>query len=235
MIELKHISKSFGKKELFNDLSYTFKPEGITAVLGPNGSGKTTMLKMILGLYFPDSGSIKYKGQELHSHWKNRESISYLPQQIRFPENLSVKELINMMTDLRDANANAGEWLEHFEVDLLLNNKVGTLSGGQKQKLNFCLALMFPSDLLILDEPSAGLDPVTMIKVKEAIRTKVKEGKRVLFTTHIIDLVQHLADDIVFLLDGEITYNGRPDELIIQEKANNLEEAIASLMLKIKS
>jgi Cu-processing system ATP-binding protein len=229
MIEFKDLNKKFGKLEVLKDLNLVIKKGSINAILGPNGSGKTTLIKCLLGMVIPDSGSIKINGEVVKNQWKYREEIDYMPQIANFPSNLKVKEIIAMIKDIRNRDARDAELIEYFDLSPFLNKQLSHLSGGTKQKVNIVLAFMFDNPLLILDEPTNGLDPVALIKLKELIDKEIKRGKTILFTTHIIRLVEELAEDIVFLLEGKTYYQGPVAGLLEKHEAKDLEHAIADI------
>lgn len=230
MIKIDHLSKSFGKNEVLKDLSLTIKKGRITAILGPNGSGKTTLIKSVLGLVVADTGEITISGESVLKQSEYRKYIGYLPQIARFPENLKVEELIKMVKNLRNLPGNEQELIELFGLEPFLNKQLGTLSGGTRQKVNIVLGFMFDSPLLILDEPTVGLDPIALIKLKELIAKKKNEGNTILFTTHIMTLVEEIAEDIVFILEGKPFFSGKLEDIQAQRKEQNLEKLIAGIM-----
>lgn len=232
MIVFKNIDKQFGKLKVLKQLNLEIKKGGVFAILGPNGSGKTTLIKCLLGMVIPNKGEILFKQQSTLGKWNYRNHLNYLPQIANFPPNLTVKELLKMVKNLRPKKANETPLITHFGLEPFLDKKLGTLSGGTKQKVNIVLTFMFDSDLIILDEPTTGLDPVSLIYLKELIRQERDKGKTILVTTHIMSVVDELADEIVFLLDGKIYFKGAVQALKEQTKESDLEKAIASLMLK---
>jgi Cu-processing system ATP-binding protein len=232
MIEIKKLHKNFGKLTVLDDLDLAIKSGGIFAILGPNGSGKTTLIKSILGMVIPNSGEIKINGSSVKKQWNYRNDINYLPQIANFPANLTVSELIKMVKNLRPKPAHEKELVTLFGLEPFLNKKLGNLSGGTKQKVNIVLTFMFDSNLIILDEPTSGLDPVSLIHLKEIIQKEKSKGKTLLITTHIMGLVEEIADEIVFLLDGKIYFKGSIDALKQQTNQLDLEHAIAHLITK---
>lgn len=232
MIQFNNIHKRFGKLTVLDGLDLDIKKGGIFAVLGPNGSGKTTLIKCLLGMVIPNKGDIKFEGKSVLKKWEYRDNLNYLPQIANFPPNLSVIELINMVKNLRPKNSNEQELIQLFGLKSFLNKKLGNLSGGTKQKVNIVLTFMFNSDLIILDEPTTGLDPIALIHLKELIQKEKDNGKTILITTHIMSVVEELADEIVFLLDGKIYFKGSIDALKKQTDNTNLEHAIANLISK---
>ncbi len=232
MIEIKNLNKRFGKLTVLDGLDLDIESGGIFAVLGPNGSGKTTLIKSILGMVIPDKGEIKIGGNSVLNQSEYRNNINYLPQIANFPANLSVKELIKMVKNLRPKEANDEQLIAHFGLEPFLDKKLGNLSGGTKQKVNIVLTFMFESDLIILDEPTTGLDPISLIHLKEIIHLEKEKGKTILITTHIMSFVEEIADEIVFLLDGEIYFKGSSNELKERTEQVDLEHAIAKLISK---
>ena len=168
MIAFKNLHKSFGKLTVLDGLDLTIKKGGIFAILGPNGSGKTTLIKCLLGMVIPNKGEITYNDESVIKKWDYRNNLNYLPQIANFPPNLTVIELINMVKNLRTKQSNEEELIKLFGLKNFLSKKLGNLSGGTKQKVNIVLTFMFDSDLIILDEPTTGLDPIALIHLKEA-------------------------------------------------------------------
>jgi Cu-processing system ATP-binding protein len=230
MITLQHINKSFGRLQVLNDVSFSIEKGGVFAVLGPNGSGKTTILKLLLGMVIPQSGDITLEGKSILNGWDYRKSLGYLPQIARFPDNLTVEELIKMIQDIRQEPSNYEDLIKLFDLNKFLDKKLGNLSGGTRQKVNIVLMFMFDCPIYILDEPTAGLDPISMIHLKELIEKEKKAGKIILITTHILSLVEAMADEIIFLLEGEIHFRGTLKSLYSQTSTTDLEHSIASLI-----
>lgn len=232
MIEFKNLHKRFGKLTVLDGLDLAIKKGGIFAILGPNGSGKTTLIKCLLGMVIPNKGEIYFNNESVLRKWDYRNNLNYLPQIANFPPNLTVVELINMVKNLRPKESNEQELIDLFGLKSFLNKKLGNLSGGTKQKVNIVLTFMFDSELIILDEPTTGLDPIALIHLKELIQKEKAKGKTILITTHIMSVVDELADEIVFLLDGKIYFKGSINALKEQTNNDNLEHAIANLISK---
>ena len=232
MIKINNLHKKFGKLIVLNGLDLQIDSGGIFAILGPNGSGKTTLIKSVLGMVIPNSGDIKIDDKSVLKQWNYRNRINYLPQIANFPSNLTVNELIAMVKNLRPKEAHDKDLIELFGLESFLDKKLGNLSGGTKQKVNIVLTFMFDSDLIILDEPTTGLDPISLIHLKEIIQKEKEKGKTILITTHIMSFVEEVADEIVFLLDGDIHFKGSVADIKSQTDQNDLEHAIANLMSK---
>jgi len=232
MIETKALTKKFGKVKALDAVDIIIDKPGVVAVLGPNGSGKTTLIKTILGMVLPTSGDVLFQGASIPGKWEYRDRLDYLPQIARFPDNLTVRELINMIFDIR-GRAPVGEddrLIKLFGLVPHLNKKLGNLSGGTRQKVNIVLAFSFDNPLMVLDEPTAGLDPVSLVSLKELIDEQKKMGKTVLVTTHIMSLVEDIADDIIFLLEGKVCFKGPLWAIKERGGDKNLEKAIANLI-----
>lgn len=230
MIQVNKLSKSFAKLKVLDDISIEIAKGGIYAILGPNGSGKTTLLKSLLGMVIPDSGQIYYNEQNILKSHDYRSNIGYLPQIARFPDNLTVKEIVAMIADVRNVPSDSEPLIQWFGLESFMDKKLGNLSGGTRQKVNIVLTFMFDSPVIVLDEPTAGLDPVSLIKLKELINKEKTKGKIILITSHIMSLVEELADEVFFLLEGNIYFNGTIAELRSQTQTEDLEHAIASIL-----
>lgn len=229
MIIIKNLYKKFGSNEVLSDLDLEISGGGIFAVLGPNGSGKTTLIKTILGMVVPNKGTIILDGQNIRNHWEYRQQINYLPQIANFPGNLKVNELIRMIQDLRQKSSNPEELIALFGIESFLDKKLANLSGGTRQKVNLVLTFMFDSPILILDEPTTGLDPASLIRLKKLIETEKARGKTILVTSHIMQFVEEIADEIVYLLEGKIYFKGSIEKLKTQTGQPNFEHAIAEI------
>lgn len=230
MLKITNLHKSFGKLTVLHNLDLSIKEGGIFAVLGPNGSGKTTLIKSILGMVIPNKGEIIFDNQSVLRQSEYRNKISYLPQIANFPSNLTVIELINLVKNLRNQESREQELIDLFGLKPFLAKKLDTLSGGTKQKVNIVLAFMFNSKLLILDEPTTGLDPLSLVHLKKIIREEHQQGKTILITTHIMSFVEELAEEIVFLLDGKVYFKGTLAQIQAQTQQDSLEKAIATIL-----
>lgn len=229
MIAIKDLNKTFGKNQVLSNLNLEINEQGVFAILGPNGSGKSTLIKSLLGLCIPDSGEIQFKGESVLKKHHYRNNIQYLPQIAKFPGNLKVKELIAMIKDLRKGASRYEEIIEKFALEESLNKKLHALSGGTRQKINLLLCFMFDGDLIILDEPTTGLDPKATVYLKQLIREEKDKGKTILITSHIMQFVEEISDELVYLLEGHIYFRGTPDSLKQKAETRDFEEAIASL------
>lgn len=230
MIELKDLHKNFGTLNVLNGVNYRSDESGVLTILGPNGSGKTTLIKIILGMVIPNGGEVLLNGITVSGKWQYRNQIDYLPQIARFPDNLTVMELIGMIKKLRTTVTREAELIQLFKVEPYLFKKLGNLSGGSRQKVNLILAFMFDSPMIILDEPTSGLDPASVVKLKKLIEEEKKRGKLILVTTHILSFVEEVADNILFLMEGKVYFKGSVQELKDKTKQVDLENAIANIL-----
>lgn len=214
MIELRGLSKNFGRIEAVKGVSLSIADGRITGLIGPNGCGKTTLIKCLLGLVVPDEGELLIGGESIRHDYSYRSRIGYMPQNPDFPENLSIGELLTMLEDIRSQAApRKDELLESFALGQSMHRRFGELSGGNKQKVAAVAALMFDSPILILDEPTVGLDPVMAAKLKHVILADAQRGKAVLLVTHILSELEQLAHDMIFMLNGQTRYQGTLAEL----------------------
>ncbi len=230
MIQFQDIYKSFGKLDVLTGVTAEVSGGGISAILGPNGSGKTTLIKMLLGMVYPNKGEIIFDGKPIKKEWIYKKDISYLPQIARFPENLTIVDLINLIKDIRGEDSEEERLIELFDLHSHMGKKIKHLSGGTKQKVNITLALMYDNPVIVLDEPSTGLDPIALVRLKNLILEERDKGKNILITTHIMSLVEDLSDEILFLLEGKIHFRGTIPEIKEFTGAINLETAIANLL-----
>lgn len=231
MIKINNLHKSYGKVNVLKGIDLQFSQPGrVTAILGPNGSGKTTLIKSLLGMVIPDKGDIEVNGKNIRGEWNYRSQLDYLPQIARFPENLTVREVIDLIKDIRGKDAEDERFIKLFGLGSYLDKRLSNLSGGTKQKVNLTIALMYDSPLVILDEPTSGLDPVAMVHFRNLVREQRAKGKIILITTHIMSLVEEIADEVVFLLEGKIYFQGTVDELKSEHNETSVERAIAQIL-----
>ena len=229
-IVVEDLHKRFGKNYVLKGVNLKVRSGEITAILGPNASGKTTLIKCILGLVIPNRGKITVMGEDARRGVEYRRFIGYMPQIARFPENLTVSELLNLVKDIRSQPADEGRYLDLFGLHRFLNTPLGVLSGGTRQKVNATLAFMFDNAIYILDEPTVGFDPLASTNFKDELLRLKGKGKSIVFTSHIMSEVEELADRVVFLLGGVIHFDGTPSQFKEQTGEGTLERAIARLM-----
>lgn len=232
MIVANKISKKFGKVYALNDVSVTCNKGECIALIGPNASGKTTFIKCILGMVVPDGGTINFDNNSIAHNWLYRNRIGYMPQIGRYPENMTIAQVFNLMRDIRKPNGNADEDLiRSFELDKLMHKRMRTLSGGTTQKVSASLAFLFNSDVLILDEPTAGLDPVSSEILKEKIISEKNKGKLILITSHVLSELDDLITEVIYMQEGNIKFHTTLNKLKETTGEEKLSKAIAKVMI----
>lgn len=231
MISFINITKKFGKLQALDNVNLDIHTAKSYALVGPNGSGKTTLIKSLLGLVVPTSGEILFQGQTIYNDWKYREKIGYMPQIGRYPENISIGQLIDMMKNIRPHQEKIDEELiDAFKLYKMYDKKMHSLSGGTRQKVSAALAFLFNAPVLILDEPTAGLDPVAAEILKEKILQEKVKGKSLIITSHILSDLDELATDIVYIFEGKLHYNNTIEALKSETNEKRLGKAIATLI-----
>lgn len=230
MISFSGVRKSFDDRVVLEDVTLDVHRGRITALIGPNGSGKTTLIKVLLGLARPDAGTVRVNGVPLDAVGAYRSDFGYMPQAAKFPEHLRVREVLDLVTALRPGAPRDEEILEAFALRQEWDRAVGTLSGGTRQKLNAAVAFLFAPSILVLDEPTAGLDPVSSAMLRDRIRRDRDAGRLVIVTSHVLSELEELAQDIAFLCDGRLQFAGSVAKLFSSTGASRVEPAIASLL-----
>lgn len=236
MIIANNINKQFGKLKALDNVSVTCNKSECIALIGPNGSGKTTFIKSVLGMVVCDSGFITFNGKNILHDWQYRAKIGYMPQIGRYPDNMSIGQLLDMMKDIRnEKNVEMDEELiEKFELKKLLDKRMRTLSGGTRQKVSASLAFLFNPDVLILDEPTAGLDPVATEILKEKIIKEKAKGKLIMITSHILSELDDLVTQVIYMQDGKLLFQKSIDDLRADTGQEKLSKAIATVMVSAK-
>lgn len=230
MIEISKVTKRFGKLAALKEVSTTCNKGEVIALIGANGCGKTTLIKSILGMVVPDEGEILFNKKSIKKDWLYRKHIGYMPQIGRYPENMSIAQVLDMLKDIRKTpEQSLDEDLYHaFKLEDILDKRMGTLSGGTRQKVSAQLAFMFNPDVLILDEPTAGLDPLSTEILKDKIAKE--KGKLILITSHILSDLDDVVTHVIYMQDGEV-YFKKPIEQLKEETGKfRLSEAIAHIM-----
>ena len=231
MIQINALNKKFGKLHVLKNIDIAIESGETVAIVGPNSSGKTTLIKTILGLVRPQSGQIIFRGQYLNGSCHYRKYIGYMPQLAQFPENLTIAEVLNFIKRLRQKPYQLDEDLYYrFNLEKDISKPIRTLSGGTRQKLNAVIAFLFDPELYIMDEPTAGLDPMASSYLKDKINGEKAKNKTFILTSHIMSELEELADRVIFLLEGKIHYDGTLTDLKAETGQINLERAIAHLM-----
>jgi len=231
MIRITELTKRFGPLHVLRGLDLEIAAGRVTAILGPNGAGKTTLMKTILGLTRSDGGKILVDGERVSDDPAYRSHIGYMPQIARFPENLTVDELFAMLRDLRDGGDDVDiELFARYELGTMGHKRLGQLSGGTRQKILAAMALLFGPKILILDEPTVGLDPVATTAFKDKLRKERAAGHTILLSSHLVNEVEELADNIIYLQDGRPFFDGTIAEIRQQTSETRLDRALVRVM-----
>lgn len=231
LVRFRDLHKSFAAFPVLAGIDLSFRRGEVTAVVGPNGAGKTTLIKCLLGLVRPDRGIVEVDGNPVDSNGEYRRGIGYMPQNPSFPENLTGREVISLIRDMRGSHTPVDLSLQRLlNVEGELDKPIRTLSGGTRQKISAVVAFLFDPHLLVLDEPTAGLDPVSSAAFKDHVRSVRERGVGVILTSHVMSDLEALSDRVVFLLDGRVRFDGALDDLRHETGERTLERAISRLL-----
>ena len=214
VLSVRDVVKTFGPVRAVDGISFTVQRGTITGLLGRNGAGKTTTIRMITGVFFPDAGSIEWLGSERDA----RDRIGYLPEERGLYRQMKVKEHLLFLAEIKGCRGSsvapsAERWLKRFELWDKRDAKVEELSKGNQQKVQLIGTLLHDPDLIILDEPQSGLDPVNMLLVRDLLRELKEEGRTILLSTHMMAEAERMADDIILIHKGKIVLSGGLDEV----------------------
>jgi Cu-processing system ATP-binding protein len=236
MIEIKNISKKFGKLEVLNDINLTFNSGECIALIGPNGCGKTTLIKSVLGMVIPSKGDVLFDQKSVLGKYKYRENIGYMPQMGRYPDYMTIGQIIEMMKKIRNSNQELDEDLiKDFELEKIFDKPMRTLSGGTTQKVSATLAFLFNPDVLILDEPTAGLDPLASEILKEKIIKEREKGKLILITSHLLSELDDMISQIIFMQEGKVHFHKTINDLLLSANEQKISKAIAKILKEKKN
>lgn len=234
MIEFQKVTKRFGKIKALQGVDLTCRKGECIALIGPNGCGKTTLIKTLLGMVYPDSGTISFDGKEIEKSISYRSQIGYMPQIGRYPDNMTVAQVFDLLKTLRKDKKSVldEDLILEFELKNRLNQRISQLSGGTRQKVSASLAFLFNPGVLVLDEPTAGLDPVSSEILKSKIRKEMEKGKLTLITSHILSELDDLITQVVFMEDGKIRFHKNLTDLYESTGETKLSKAIATILTR---
>ena len=231
MILINDLCKNFGKLTVLDQVNLNLSAGRSYALVGPNGSGKTTLIKSILGMVKPSAGVIRFTEKDIANEWKYREQIGYMPQIGRYPENMRIGEIFDMMKNIRkEIKVVDEELLDAFKLYKIFDKKMHTLSGGTRQKVSASLAFLFHAPVLILDEPTAGLDPISVEILKEKILHERRMGKLMIITSHILSDLDELSTEMVYIFEGKVQYNNSIEALKAETHESKLNKALTTLI-----
>lgn len=236
MIEIKDLTKKFSKFTALENLNLSFTNGKSIALIGPNGCGKTTLIKCILGLNVIETGDIMVGGRSVKEDFRYRKDIGYMPQIGRYPENMTIEQTVNMIRETRnvkDADLDT-ELLDAFELTKIFGKKMGNLSGGTTQKVSAVLAFMFDPKIIILDEPTAGLDPLASEILKNKIIKERNRGKLIIITSHLLSELDDIVSDIVFMNEGRVIVQQSVEDLMTEHQSERISESIISILKEMK-
>ena len=236
MIEIKNLTKKFNKFTALNQVNIRFNDGHSVALIGPNGCGKTTLIKCILGLNVVEDGDILVNNESVKEHYLYRKNIGYMPQIGRYPENMTIAQTIQMIKDTRKVSENEldTELLEAFELESIFDKKMRTLSGGTTQKVSAVLAFLFNPGIIILDEPTAGLDPLASEILKNKIIKEKNKGKLIIITSYLLSELDDIVSEIVFMNEGKVIVHQSVEELMTERKTEKISESIISILKEMK-
>lgn len=211
IVEFNDVYKKYGKKQVFKDFSLNIPKGKIVGLLGPNGSGKTTMIKLLNGLTQCDRGNVLING--LNPSIKTKEIVSYLPDRNYLNEDMTVKELMKFFSDFyKDFDINkAKEMVKNLNVEE--NEKIKSMSKGTKEKVGLILVMSRNAKLYILDEPIGGVDPASRAYIIKTILKNFNEDSTLLIATHLINEIENICDEVIIISNGEIVLQGEVDEI----------------------
>ena len=225
ILAVRDVVKSFGDVRAVDGVSFSIRRGTITGLLGRNGAGKTTTIRMITGIFMPDSGSIEWLGAQNGAPFRDR--IGYLPEERGLYKQMKIVELLIFLAEIKgkrpaDVRPAIDRWLARFELTDKRDAKVEELSKGNQQKVQLIGTLLHEPDLIILDEPQSGLDPVNMVLVRNLLRDLRDEGRTILLSTHMMGEAERMADEIILIHRGQVVLNGSIDEVRASHGKNTL-------------
>ncbi len=215
MIRVEHLTKRFGPQTAVADVSFSIRTGEVYALLGPNGGGKTTTLKCLVGLHLPTAGRMEIHGLDTIRHpTASRQCLSFLPQHVVFPENQTAREILEFFCRLRNIpRGRVHEALEGAGLSGAADRSVSEFSGGMRQRLGLAVAALPEAPVLILDEPTANLDPHGVKSFREFILRHKEAGRTILFSTHLLHEAEQLADRVGIVVDGRLAAEVSTDTL----------------------
>ncbi|MFC1495747.1 ABC transporter ATP-binding protein [Thermodesulfobacteriota bacterium] len=224
-LEVKNITKVFGEIRAVDNASFEIPEDTIFGLIGRNGAGKTTTIRILMNIYLPNSGEVIFRGAPVGHEFRAR--VGYLPEERGLYKKMKVLETILFFAELKgkkgkDVTEKAKEYLERFELTNRINSKLETLSKGNQQKVQFISTLIHDPDFIVLDEPFSGMDPININLLKDIMLEKRREGKIIIFSTHLMDFAEKLCDNIAMIHKGQIILNGNLSNIKSDFSKNNV-------------
>jgi ABC-2 type transport system ATP-binding protein len=238
LLEVRHLKKYYATQKAVDDISFSIQPGTIFGLLGPNGAGKTTLLRMITGIFFPDEGEIIFEGKRFNPE-EDALRIGYMPEERGLYKKMKIGEQALYLAQLKgltraDAMEKIKFWFNKFEMQTWWNKKIEDLSKGMGQKLQFVITVLHEPKLIILDEPFSGLDPVNSNLIKEEIYNLAKKGCTVIFSTHRMEQVEEICDQIILVNKGQKILDGSVNDVRQQFKENLFHVAFNNMNMAAK-
>ena len=233
MIQIAGLEKRYGKIAALRGINLDLALNRVVALVGPNASGKTTLIKCLLGMVIPDGGTINFDGKTIAGDVTYKQRIGYMPQIGRYPDNMRMGYLFGMMKDLGKNRVKQHfdeELIETFKLHEMFGKPMRALSGGTRQKVSAALAFLFNPEVVILDEPTAGLDPLASEILKQKIHKEKENGKLILVTSHIMSEVEEIADNIAYIFEGKAMFYKSISEIKAETGEDKLGKALFHLL-----
>lgn len=231
MIKIENISKQFGKLKALQNLNLELNKGECIALIGPNGCGKTTLIKSILGMVLPNEGAIYFNGKNIKNDNEYRKHIGYMPQIGRYPENMTIGQVLNMIKGIRkDDTVLDTDLYQQFDIEKMLDKKMRTLSGGTTQKVSATLAFLYKPQVLILDEPTAGLDPIASEILKAKIMEAKNSGALILITSHLLNELEDVVSQVIFMQEGKLIMHKNVEDLKNTTQQKTIARSIIHLL-----
>jgi len=225
IVELQHVRKAYDTKIAVADLSFTIEPGSMFGLLGPNGSGKTSSIRMMIGITVPDSGTISLFGKRFHRSLLKR--VGYLPEERGLYKKMRVMDQLIFLGQLHGLDATTASkrahiWCEKLQITEAIHKKTEELSKGMQQKIQFISTLLHEPELIIMDEPFSGLDPVNAVLLMDTLVDLRKQGRTILFSTHRMDQVEKLCDNICLIHNSHLVLSGSMREIKARYPVNRV-------------
>ena len=233
MIQIEGLQKRYGKIQALRGIDLTFNLGQVVALVGPNASGKTTLIKCLLGMVIPDGGKIIFDGNDIKGDVLYKRRIGYMPQIGRYPDNMRMGYLFGMMKDLGKTRVKElfdEELIVAFKLEEMFGKPMRALSGGTRQKVSAALSFLFDPEVIILDEPTAGLDPLASEILKQKIQKEKDADKLILVTSHIMSELEEIADSIAYIVEGEAIFYKSIAEIKSESGEERLGKALFHLL-----